>query len=233
MNYFAHGIRFLDRPLYLAGTAVPDWLSVADRRVRMRDKHLQPAIDSDDPVLAELAAGIRQHLEDDDWFHQSRAFYEVTSDVSDLFRAHLGPEDGFRPGFLGHIATELLLDRFLAEFAPESLQRYYDALESVRAADIQTAVNCIGPRTTQRLTGFIDAFRQVRFLFDYLQPDRMLTRLNQVMRRVKLNALPDSVAGVLERAFDVVRRRGWELLPPPHFTLDNKPPHNPILKEHP
>ena len=28
VNYFAHGLRFLNRPHFLAGTAVPDWLSV-------------------------------------------------------------------------------------------------------------------------------------------------------------------------------------------------------------
>ena len=33
MNYFAHGVRFLEDPYFLAGTAVPDWLSVVDRRV--------------------------------------------------------------------------------------------------------------------------------------------------------------------------------------------------------
>src|SRR3984957_18435669 len=38
MNYFAHGIRFVDRPWFLAGTALPDWLSVIDRRVRLRPK---------------------------------------------------------------------------------------------------------------------------------------------------------------------------------------------------
>ena len=36
MNYFAHGHRFVDDPYFLAGTAVPDWLSVVDRKVRVR-----------------------------------------------------------------------------------------------------------------------------------------------------------------------------------------------------
>jgi hypothetical protein len=49
MNYFAHGIRFLDRPWFLAGTATPDWLSVADRKVRLREKFLVPNLDHPDP----------------------------------------------------------------------------------------------------------------------------------------------------------------------------------------
>ncbi len=221
MNYFAHGIRFLNRPVFLAGTAVPDWLSVADRKVRLREKHVRPAFETDDALDSELAAGILQHQSDDDWFHRSRAFYEVTSDVADLFRAHLGAEDGFRPGFLGHIATELLLDRLLIEAHPGTLERYYRALDELDPRAIQQAVNRVAPRTTERLAAFVEIFRQVRFLFDYLEPERMLLRLNQVLRRVKLNPLPASVSGVLEAAFDVLRVRGRELLPPEYFLLEN------------
>lgn len=219
MNYFTHGVRFLDRPLFLAGTAVPDWLSVADRTVRLREKRLQWDHLPDDDPLREFSAGVRQHLHDDEWFHRSRAFYEVTSEVADLFRAHLGPEDGFRPGFLGHIATEMLLDRLLIERFPESLAHYYAALDRIDPHEIQALVNRIGPKETHRLAVFVDAFRQVRFLFDYRNSDDLLKRLNQVMRRVKLAPLPLSTAEVLEDSFDVLRRRGWELLPEDQFAF--------------
>ena len=36
MNYLAHGFRFTDEPYFLAGTAAPDWLSVIDRKMRLR-----------------------------------------------------------------------------------------------------------------------------------------------------------------------------------------------------
>jgi hypothetical protein len=39
VNYFAHGRRFIDDPYFLAGTAVPDWLNVVDRQVRVRGRH--------------------------------------------------------------------------------------------------------------------------------------------------------------------------------------------------
>ena len=77
MNYLAHGIRFVDRPWFLVGTAVPDLLSVADRRVRMRERRVVPAVeaavDSAEP-RTQLAAGVLQHLADDDWFHRTPAF---------------------------------------------------------------------------------------------------------------------------------------------------------------
>ena len=48
MNYFAHGYRYIDRPWFLAGTALPDWLNVVDRRVRVRkDQASRFMIDSD------------------------------------------------------------------------------------------------------------------------------------------------------------------------------------------
>ena len=43
MNYFTHALPFLDGdPYFLAGTAVPDWMSVADRQVRVRAKLAAP-----------------------------------------------------------------------------------------------------------------------------------------------------------------------------------------------
>ena len=42
MNYFAHGYAFVDDPWFLAGTAVPDWLNVSDRGVRVRERQAEP-----------------------------------------------------------------------------------------------------------------------------------------------------------------------------------------------
>ena len=34
MNYFAHGRQFVNQPYFMAGTSVPDWLPVLNRRVK-------------------------------------------------------------------------------------------------------------------------------------------------------------------------------------------------------
>lgn len=217
MNYFAHGIRFLDRPLFLAGTAVPDWLSVADRKVRMRSKRVTPFVDHADSDLAEIARGVSQHLHDDDWFHRTRAFFDVTDAVSQHFRELLGRDDGFRPGFLGHITTELLLDAALIERQPDLIDCYYNVMAEVDADQIQDAVNLMGTSQTQRLTGFIEAFCQVQFLRDYTDSSRLLFRLNQVMRRVKLPQLPANTVDVLSASAGIVRKNVDELLPPTLF----------------
>jgi len=212
MNYFAHGYRFTDRPYFLAGTAVPDWLSVADRRVRMRARRVEPFADGSGTPRAEVAAGILRHLDDDGWFHRTRAFHEVTGEVTRMFRALPGTDEGFRPSFLGHIVTELILDGVLISRDPDRLHDYYRALGELDPHLVQQAVNEMARDTTERLAPLIPLFRQERFLWDYLEPPRLLFRLNQVMRRIKLNPLPAGTEAVLEAAWEVVASRSHELM---------------------
>ena len=58
MNYLAHAIDYLDRPLFMSGTGVPDMLSVVDRKVRVRSRNLKPLIETHQGDVAELASGM-------------------------------------------------------------------------------------------------------------------------------------------------------------------------------
>ncbi len=213
MNYFTHGLRFTDRPYFLAGTAVPDWLSIADRKVRMRSRRVEPFADGSDSVQAQVAAGVLQHLHDDQWFHQTRAFVEVSGEVGRLFRELLGPEDGFRPGFLGHICLELLLDGLLVQRDPERLDAYYAAIDAIDAGEVQAAVNRMSRTETTRLEPLLPLFQREQFLRDYIDPERLLYRLNQVMRRIKLKQLPEQAQDVLRNGRKIVEHRLDDLLP--------------------
>src|SRR5579864_6568298 len=133
MNYFAHGLQFVDRPYFLAGTALPDWLSVVDRRVRLRARQVHPFADGSGTPSAELAAGVLQHLDDDAWFHNTPAFAVASAQLTLVIREALPADDGHRPSFLGHILTEMLLDAVLIERHPERLSRYYKALSQLDA----------------------------------------------------------------------------------------------------
>lgn len=220
MNYFAHGMRFTDRPWFLAGTALPDWLSVADRGVRLRSKLVLPFADGTGSAESELAAGVMQHFNDDHWFHRSRGFAEITGTMAHLFRQTLGPEDGFRPGFLGHIVTEMLLDGVLIEEHPELLNEYYDALDQLDPVRLEAAVNRMSPTQTERIAPLIPLFHREQFLRDYLDTKRLLYRLNQVMRRIKLKPLPAEVEETLIAGREVVRQRAGELLPEDQFRIE-------------
>lgn len=216
MNYFAHGVRFLNRPHFLAGTACPDWLSVADRGVRLRARRVAPFAGTSGTPQAEFASGVLQHLADDDWFHSTRAFHEVTAALARKFKP-LGDDDGFRAGFLGHIGAELLLDAVLIDRNPSLLDDYYRAFELVDPHEIREFVADMALRSPDRLTRFIGLFRSVQFLRCYTDPQRLLTRLNQVLDRVKLPNLPQRAVTVLEEGYDVVAARTNDLLPPDRF----------------
>src|SRR5690348_16960125 len=137
MNYFAHGLRFTDRPYFLAGTALPDWLSVVDRRVRLRGRQVRPFAEGPQSPESELAAGVLQHLDDDAWFHKTAAFAIASAEITVLLRGALSSDEGHRPAFLGHILTEILLDALLIQRDPKRLAAYYEALASVDAAAVE------------------------------------------------------------------------------------------------
>jgi hypothetical protein len=212
MNYFAHALRHLDRPHFAVGTAVPDWLSVADRRVRLRTKQVEPFLNATSGLEAEFAAGVLQHLRDDARFHETRAFAEASLELSATTRDALDGETGLRPAFLGHLLVEILLDASLIVETPAQLDEYYRMLDAADAAWIETTVNSMANRTTNRLAIFVELFRRERVLWDYLEDGKLMRRLNQVMRRVRLAELPDNFAEILPAARKLISRHRDELL---------------------
>lgn len=200
MNYLAHGYRFLDDPHKLAGTAVPDWLSVVDRRVRVRSRRILEQIDSLTNEDHSLASGMLQHLRDDDAFHRSEIFLTLESDLTTRFRRTMPDTYDHRPAFLGHIVVEILLDATIAERDPTILPRYYSAMRLSCPDRTERLVNQISSRSTDRLAYFIRKFQEAEFLFDYSDDHRLLGRLNQVLRRVTLPTLDESGLPVLRDA---------------------------------
>jgi hypothetical protein len=212
MNYFAHGRQFVDDPYFLAGTAVPDWLSVVDRKVRAR-KHLAARFcDDPDPCVAAIARGIVQHHVDDARFHETRAFGELSWRFAAAVRDILAPDDSLRPSFLGHILVELLLDDVLIRSDSARLERYYLAMESVSPRIVEKVVNRIAARSTERLATFIVLFCREQFLWDYADDGKLLMRLNQVMSRVGLPPLPNAFCQVLPDARAQIAARANELI---------------------
>jgi hypothetical protein len=213
MNYLAHGWRFADQPYFLAGTAVPDWLSVIDRKMRARGKTAALFVEDADENLAALARGIVRHHRDDEWFHQTTAFNELMLAFTLQIRDVLPADDGFRPSFLGHILVELLLDATLTEEEPARLGRYYAALSQADPAFLQTAINRLSTRQSDKVAYLVTRFLQERFLYDYQEDGKLLVRLNHVMKRVGLPQLPDDLKVLFPAMRETVRNRRHELLP--------------------
>ena len=153
-----------------------------------------------------------QHLGDDARFHRTRAFAETSLQLTVSFRDHFGSDSTLRPAFLGHVLVELLLDATLIAEDPGQLDAYYRALDSVDAERVEAAVNAMASHPTERLAPLIHHFRQERILWNYLEDDKLLSRLNQIMRRVKLPLLPDEFARCLPAARGLVASRKDDLL---------------------
>ena len=217
MNYFCHGRNFLDRPYFLAGTAIPDWLNVTNRRVRVRKRLAVPLLESPNPEFRELAGGVVQHHEDDHWFHGTRAFAELSLRFTVLIRDGLPIDDGLRPSFLGHILVELLLDDCLAQEDPPKLDGYYRALEQVDPDVVASFVAgaTSNPRSLfDQFARLLPRFVEVRFLYDYADNAKLLYRLNNVMERVGLAQIPQAMIGLLPEMRSAVAERKDELLTP-------------------
>ncbi|WP_164101134.1 hypothetical protein [Candidatus Laterigemmans baculatus] len=215
MNFLSHALPHLDRPYVAAGTAVPDWLSVVDRRVRARSVLARPLLEDPDPAVRCIAEGVIRHHEDDRWFHASQAFAELNLTFALELRGLLAGDEGFRPSFLGHILVEILLDADLIAEDRSRADAYYAALSELSPELVQATVNRLAARPTDRLAELLPRFIAERFLYDYASNDRLLMRLNQVMRRVRLPMLPETLLPWLDSARERVASRRGELLQPP------------------
>jgi hypothetical protein len=215
MNYFAHGRAFLDDPYFLAGTAVPDWLNVVARRVKVRTKHALPFVDDSDGQYSAVARGIVRHHADDSWFHETQAFAELSWQFTARIRGCLAGDDGLRPSFLGHILVEILLDASLIADDPTRLETYYRSLAAVDPELVEQAVCRMATGRPERLGTFITLFLRERFLWDYADNGKLCYRLNQVLRRVELPPLAERLTDVLPGLRRAVEERKMELLTPP------------------
>ena len=219
MNYLAHSLQCLDDPYQVAGAAVPDWLGLTQPRLRCRSRHALPFAVAADPALAAVARGVLRHHADDDWFHQTPAFGELSIELARRIRLAIDDTDALRPSFLGHILVELLLDAAIHADQPATLDRYYDALAAVDPQSVASAVSHMTGVDAAQLASIIARFVELRFLYDYADDERLLFRLNQVMRRVGLAPLPPQFTTILPDARRLVGAHRADLLTTPLASL--------------
>ncbi|MDJ0973292.1 MAG: hypothetical protein QNJ98_02370 [Planctomycetota bacterium] len=222
MNYLAHARDHLDQPYAVAGTSLPDWLRVLGRRHRIDADALKRDVqgDSDSPE-DRLRHGVVRHYVDDKWFHVAPAFAHVTGVITKrIRRAYPDPVGTPRPrhiraSFFAHVVMELLLDGWLIEQDPTSVDRYYKALDAVDEVRIERYASAVLGYTPERLTELIRGFRRYPFLRTYVDDHEVCRRLDQVARRVRLPALPEGFEDVVTWARDVVREHAEVLLTEP------------------
>lgn len=214
MNFLCHWIPYTDQPLLSICTGIPDWLSVVDRQIRARRKLARVHVDSQDDSLRQVAGGILRHIADDQWFHGTEAFVQTNLELAVQLRERLPGDSGFRPMFVGHILIEMLLDAGWIRRDRSIGNQYYETIMDQDADEIQRCVNIITGKPTDKLAGIVRRFAEIQFLFDYLDYDLLLMRLNQVMKRVGLAQLPNDLIPWLAETDDLVDSRRERLLTP-------------------
>ncbi len=168
---------------------VPDLLGALDRQARVRRKAVVPFVDESDPVVADVAGGILQHLDDDKWFHTLPAFLSLSNTFAREIRELLMDKRTTRAWFLGHILVELFLDAKLIEGETGGTRQYYQAVAQVDPGVLQRVVNRLTSRPTQKLERFHEMFLRERFLDDYGVDMSLFVRLNQIMSRIGLQPI--------------------------------------------
>jgi hypothetical protein len=212
MNYFSHARRYLNDPYFAVGTAVPDWLSVLDRKVRARSTSAAKLLKDEDARVVAICGGIIQHHHDDAWFHQTEIFLTLNAKFAQQLRKLLEGDVSMRPSFVGHIAIELLLDDALVQSNTRELDRYYEIFSQVDAVLVEQTINRISPRPAHRLAELVQRFSMDQFLYDYSADGRLLMRVNHVLKRVGLEALPSTIEDWMRRARLEVQENMQELL---------------------
>ena len=212
MNFLAHSLRFLDGdPTFAVATGIPDFLTIAEKGVRLRTVDLRPFLDSQETALQQVAAGAHQHLIDDRRFHSSACFLSTSSRLRKLFKPYV-PDDGTpRASFLGHLIAELLLDAELASLFPGKMEQYYKVLGSADFTTIEQSVCRLSRKPTQRLAKMLELFCDARVMFDYADDARLFYRVEQVMRRVGFPLTDTKTGDVFAEARLIVREQAAEL----------------------
>lgn len=211
MNYLTHAHQLLldlgddVDPYEIAGTSLPDWLGVVDRKVRVRSAAAATVLGDPNPQVIALARGVMRHHHDDGWFHETETFRLLCVEFAQELRQRCGDDTGMRSGFVGHVLVEILLDATLSERHLDLLDRYYRAVGLIDPLLIQTCVDRLSRVTSERVAGIVPRLISEGFLRDYSNDEKLRVRLNQVMRRVRLPELPETLLEWLPEARERVR----------------------------
>lgn len=217
MNYLAHSLPYVFdddalAPWRVAGTSLPDWLRVIDKRARVRKESLLAL--SEDVVADGRAAALREgavrHHDDDHAFHRDDDFEALSHHTTARVRARF---PHLRASVLGHVLTEMLLDAALMARAPTLLDRYYAAVDAIDAGVVTRFVSHASGRPVSNVDVLLDRFRRARFLADYQDDDGLLACVRGVWVRAGLGGVDDGVIDVIAAVrvdVDVLAGRVWE-----------------------
>ena len=189
MNFFAHfavATQFLTPkeplPAYVLGTALPDLVPLAERRVRLRPAQLERT-PLQSAFEAALSAGVSVHLMADSAFHKSAAFRETQAEVSGLLAEAVFDGIRVRRFFAAHVLTELALDAVLLRAEPALADEFYAAFIGADFGGVTRWAEEITGKPLPSLPMVLTRFAEFQYLRSYAEDDGVATGFSNVCRR--------------------------------------------------
>jgi hypothetical protein len=145
--------------------------------------------------------GIDRHIKADAHFHNSTFFKENTQSIRKILENHGLQDKGARLFFLAHIGLELLLDRLILKSYPGIADRFYSDLFALEHKTIQSALESGVNPDYGRFFEMFARFKEARYLYTYLEDDRLLFALNRIMGRASQPAMHEDYQEKLKLAF--------------------------------
>lgn len=216
MHFLSHYYvdRQRDNPLFVLGALVPDivphFTKTYNAKIRNRVWELPEA-------LVPLHGGVLRHYELDAAFHSSLVFKESCVFASECMLREGLDKEKYRFWFLGHIVTEVMLDRQLIIENPGLIDEYYEVLNSVDTYKFGAYLNFLVPEEEKSkiLTNFI-RFLEVKFLQYMKTTDGAAEGIVRTAHRATGVTFPDidriKLIAALHNIEDGMRYRSKKLL---------------------
>lgn len=225
MNYlghyaYNHVYGGLDaRPYFVLGVALPDLWMRFSRSRRLRWKAIRAARPAD-PRVADLRAGLLNHVEADRRFHVLPVFERWRADLKNRLASqslHAATVD-----FLSHLIPELVLDRLVCLRSPWLAEEFYRQLALCDYRFVEFEISSLADVNADGLAHEIDAFVRRRFLPRFAEPETLIEVVEFVLSLTNIPECPSRcmLADMILAACEIVDPElVWAQIQPPSFAI--------------
>lgn len=181
MNFLSHFYfdRDTDDCFLVLGTVLPDLLKNADKSIVLHPEKLQHP----DERINSIIRGWQKHLDVDRHFHSS-AYFKHHSHQLKLNLLPVLQGSPVKPFFLGHIASELILDNLLLTTQKITVDQFYNHLGDCNEEVIYQFLSFSGMHNPERFLKFFDNFKRSRYLHTYADTSQVAYALKRICMRV-------------------------------------------------
>jgi hypothetical protein len=199
MNYLSHYYTDNDpgNPHFNFGLMLPDMLGAARRGWKPVNGRLYSF---DDPEAELIWQGFQQHLRADSLFHNTAFFTTQTRSIRNILEQAGLVQPGLRLFFVAHVLLEIMLDRLIIKTHPHIPDRFYNDLDVVTEDTLSSFFTGMQSEIPERLFRILARFKEHKYLYSYVDDERLFFALNRIMERGGQVPYPDNMLPVFSMA---------------------------------